>query len=95
MSRRLHSLPFAAVQEMVSYKAAWNGVPCDKVDPENTARRWSPVASHTRTTEEVSHSPVENVATRVMLTTPSRIFDCRILVATKPGATKAHPWACA
>lgn len=39
MNRRLHSLPFAALQEMVSYKAAWNGIPADEVDPEYTSQR--------------------------------------------------------
>jgi len=39
MNRRLHSLPFAALQEMVSYKAAWNGIPSDDVDPEYTSQR--------------------------------------------------------
>jgi len=39
MNRRLHSLPFAALQEMVSYKAAWKGIPSDEVDPEYTSQR--------------------------------------------------------
>ncbi|QSG09363.1 transposase [Halapricum desulfuricans] len=39
MNRRLHSLPFAALQEMVSYKAAWSGIPTDKADPEYTSQR--------------------------------------------------------
>ncbi len=39
MNRRLHSLPFAALQEMVSYKAAWLGIPSDDVDPEYTSQR--------------------------------------------------------
>jgi IS605 OrfB family transposase len=39
MNRRLHSLPFAALQEMVSYKAAWNGIPSDEVDPKYTSQR--------------------------------------------------------
>jgi len=39
MNRRLHSLPFAALQTMVSYKAAWNGVASDKVNPEYTSQR--------------------------------------------------------
>jgi len=39
MNRRLHSLPFAALQEMVSYKAAWDGIPSDVVDPEYTSQR--------------------------------------------------------
>jgi putative transposase len=39
MNRRLHSLPFAAVQDMVSYKAAWHGIPSDEVDPAYTSQR--------------------------------------------------------
>ena len=39
MNRRLHSLPFAALQDMVSYKAAWDGIPCAEVDPEYTSQR--------------------------------------------------------
>ena len=39
MNRRLHSLPFAALQDMVSYKAAWDGIPSDEVDPEYTSQR--------------------------------------------------------
>lgn len=39
MNRRLHSLPFAALQDMVSYKAAWDGIPADEVDPEYTSQR--------------------------------------------------------
>jgi putative transposase len=39
MNRRLHSFPFAALQDMVSYKAAWNGIPSDEVDPEYTSQR--------------------------------------------------------
>ena len=39
MNRRLHSLPFAALQEMVSYKASWEEVPSDRVDPEYTSQR--------------------------------------------------------
>jgi IS605 OrfB family transposase len=39
MNRRLHSLPFAALQDMVSYKADWNGIPSDEVDPEYTSQR--------------------------------------------------------
>ncbi len=39
MNRRLHSLPFAALRDMVTYKAAWNGIPSDEVDPEYTSQR--------------------------------------------------------
>lgn len=39
MNRRLHSLPFAALQNMVSYKAAWEGIPSDKANPEYTSQR--------------------------------------------------------
>ena len=39
MNRRLHSLPFAALRDMVTYKAAWNGIPSDDVNPEYTSQR--------------------------------------------------------
>jgi putative transposase len=39
MNRRLHSLPFAALRDMVTYKAAWNGIPSDAVDPKYTSQR--------------------------------------------------------
>ena len=39
LNRRLHSLPFATLQEMVSYKAAWDAIPSDVVDPEYTSQR--------------------------------------------------------
>lgn len=39
INRRLHSLPFAKLREMVSYKAAWMGFPSDAVDPEYTSQR--------------------------------------------------------
>jgi IS605 OrfB family transposase len=39
MNRRLHSLPFAALCDMVTYKAAWNGIPSDDVNPEYTSQR--------------------------------------------------------
>ena len=39
MNRRLHSLPFASLQEMVSYKASWKGIPSDEGDPEYTSQR--------------------------------------------------------
>lgn len=39
MNRRLHSLPFAALRDMVTYKAAWKGIPSDDVDPEYTSQR--------------------------------------------------------
>jgi len=38
MNRRLHSLPFAQLQTFVSYKAAWNGIPVVKIDPEYTSQ---------------------------------------------------------
>jgi putative transposase len=39
MNRRLHSLPFAALRDMVTYKAAWNEIPSDDVNPEYTSQR--------------------------------------------------------
>lgn len=38
MNKRLHSLPFALLQEFVSYKAAWSGIPTEKVNPEYTSQ---------------------------------------------------------
>lgn len=38
MNKRLHSLPFAQLQEFVSYKAAWSGIPTEKVNPEYTSQ---------------------------------------------------------
>ena len=38
MNRRLHSLPFAQLQNFVSYKAAWSGIPSEKIDPEYTSQ---------------------------------------------------------
>ncbi len=39
MNRRLHSLPFAALRETVTYKTAWEGIPSDDVNPEYTSQR--------------------------------------------------------
>ena len=39
MNRRLHSLPFASLQDMLSYKAAWAGIQTAKADPEYTSQR--------------------------------------------------------
>jgi len=38
MNRRLHSLPFAQLQDFVSYKAAWSGIPSEKINPEYTSQ---------------------------------------------------------
>ncbi|MDQ2049122.1 transposase [Natronolimnohabitans sp. A-GB9] len=39
MNRRLHSLPFNKLRNFISYKAAWNGIPSQIVDPEYTSQR--------------------------------------------------------
>lgn len=39
MNRRLHSLPFAALRNMMTYKAEWCGIPSDVVDPAYTSQR--------------------------------------------------------
>lgn len=39
MNRRLHSLPFAKLREFITYKAAWQGIPSDDVDPEYTSQQ--------------------------------------------------------
>jgi IS605 OrfB family transposase len=46
MNRRLHSLPFAKLRDFITYKAAWQGIPSDDVDPEYTSQR-CPVCGHT------------------------------------------------
>jgi len=46
MNRRLHSLPFAQLQDYVSYKAAWDGIPSDKINPEYTSQE-CPNCGHT------------------------------------------------
>ena len=38
MNRRLHSLPFAKLRSYITYKAAWEGIPSDAVDPEYTSQ---------------------------------------------------------
>ncbi len=38
MNRRLHSLPFAQLQEFVCYKPAWCGIPSETIDPEYTSQ---------------------------------------------------------
>jgi transposase, IS605 OrfB family, central region len=38
MNRRLHSLPFAQLQEFVSYKTAWMGILSDTITPEYTSQ---------------------------------------------------------
>lgn len=39
MNRRLHSLPFNKLREFITYKAGWNGIPSQNVDPEYTSQR--------------------------------------------------------
>ncbi|WP_226483273.1 transposase [Natrinema amylolyticum] len=39
MNWRLHSLPFAKLRDMITYKAALEGIPSDDVDPEYTSQR--------------------------------------------------------
>jgi putative transposase len=46
MNRRLHSLPFAKLRDFISYKAAWQGIPSDDVDPEYTSQQ-CPLCGHT------------------------------------------------
>ena len=46
MNRRLHSLPFAKLREFITYKAAWQGIPTDDVDPEYTSQQ-CPICGHT------------------------------------------------
>jgi putative transposase len=46
MNRRLHHLPFRALQFYTSYKAAFEGIPTDWIDPEYTSQR-CPMCGHT------------------------------------------------
>jgi putative transposase len=46
MNRRLHHLPFRALQYYTSYKAAFEGVPTAWIDPEYTSQQ-CPICGHT------------------------------------------------
>ena len=46
MNRRLHCLPFRALQEYTSYKAAFEGIPTAWINPEYTSQR-CPTCGHT------------------------------------------------
>ncbi|WP_251329432.1 RNA-guided endonuclease InsQ/TnpB family protein [Haloplanus pelagicus] len=46
MNRRLHHLPFRALQSYTSYKAAFEGIPTAWIDPEYTSQR-CPQCGHT------------------------------------------------
>jgi IS605 OrfB family transposase len=37
MNHRLHSLPFAKLRDFITYKAAWEEIPSDDVDPSTPA----------------------------------------------------------
>jgi len=39
MNRRLHSLPFASLRDMITYKAAWKSIPSADINPEYTSQR--------------------------------------------------------
>ena len=41
MNRRLHSLPFRKLREFITYKAAFQEVPSDDIDPEYTSQACS------------------------------------------------------
>ena len=45
MNRRLHHLPFRALQFYTSYKAAFEGIPSDSIDPYKTSQR-CPLCGH-------------------------------------------------
>ncbi|WP_232702130.1 RNA-guided endonuclease InsQ/TnpB family protein [Halobacterium wangiae] len=46
MNRRLHHLPFRALQFYTSYKAAFEGIPTEWIDPKYTSQR-CPLCGHT------------------------------------------------
>ncbi|WP_456487812.1 RNA-guided endonuclease InsQ/TnpB family protein [Candidatus Alkanophaga liquidiphilum] len=37
MNRRLHKIPYAMIQKFIEYKALWEGILVEKVDPRNTS----------------------------------------------------------
>jgi len=77
MNRRLHSLPFAALQDMVSYKAAWDGIPCAEVDPEYTSQRCPRTeCQHTERANRHS-SDVWNADSKTTLTGRQQCALCR------------------
>jgi len=47
MNRRLHHLPFRALQYYTSYKASFEGIPTGWIDPEYTSQQ-CPVCGHTK-----------------------------------------------
>jgi len=46
MNRRLHHLPFQAIQIYTTYKAGFQGTPVAKIDPEYTSQQ-CPMCGHT------------------------------------------------
>jgi len=46
MNRRLHHLPFRALQQYTSYKASFTGIPTGWIDPEYTSQH-CPICGHT------------------------------------------------
>jgi len=46
MNRRLHHLPFRALQYYTSYKASFKGIPTARINPEYTSQR-CPICGHT------------------------------------------------
>lgn len=41
MNRRLHSLPFRKLREFITYKAAFDSIPSDEINPEYTSQACS------------------------------------------------------
>jgi len=65
MNRRLHHLPFRALQFYTSYKASFEGIPTAWINPEYTSQR-CPMCGHTERNEP------EQEAVQVSVVFPSR-----------------------
>ena len=91
-----HKWAFNRLYEYVEYKAEEHGIAVEQVDPKNTSQRCTHCGFTIQTTATTTTLCVRSVGTRTTLTTtPRRTSACEISVATKLGATEAHPWACA
>ena len=83
MNRRFHLLPFAGLQEMVSEKATWVGIPSDEADPEYTSQRYQRTeCQHTsRGAQHEDRSTASSASSKATVT--RRRVSCRIGSKTK------------
>ena len=92
-----HVWAFRRLYEYVEYKAEVKGIAVEQVTPKTTSRRCSTCGfTHpdNRPTQEsfcCLKCGYENHADY----NAAKTLDFGISVATRPGATEAHPWACA